>query len=68
MKRSSYYFDKVEQCRRLAATLTARDDPAIGTLLALAAEFEAKAIEGAIRENAAMVMRNRALGLIPRPA
>jgi hypothetical protein len=45
MDRSTYFFAKAEQCRRLAATITARDDPAIATFLALAAEFETKACE-----------------------
>ena len=39
----TYFFDKAEQCRRLAADITARDDSAIVTLRALAAEFETKA-------------------------
>jgi hypothetical protein len=50
MDRSTYFLNKAEQCRRLAATVTARDDPAIQRLLALAAGYETLAIESAARE------------------
>lgn len=39
--------------RRLAAEITARDEPAIASFLALAAEFEAKAVEAGMREKEA---------------
>ena len=39
-----YWRERAAQCRRLANTITARDDPAIKALLALAAEFNAKAM------------------------
>lgn len=54
MESSTYFFDKAEHCRGLAAAIIARDDPAIASLLALAAEFEAKAIEHATHETDAM--------------
>lgn len=38
-----YCRERASQCRRLAKTITARGDPAINALLALAAEFDAKA-------------------------
>jgi hypothetical protein len=34
---------QAENCRRLARTITARDDPTVGRLIALSKEFEAKA-------------------------
>lgn len=40
---------KAAQCRRFAEAITARDDPAINALLALAAEWDAKAIEAELR-------------------
>lgn len=43
---SAFYFrDKAAQCRRLAKEILYRNDPAIDALLALAAEFDAKAAE-----------------------
>jgi hypothetical protein len=54
MQNSTCLFDKAARCRRLAAAITARDDPAIASLLALAADFEASAIERAVRETDAM--------------
>jgi hypothetical protein len=57
MESSAYFLDKAEQCRRLARTIYRRDDPAIKVLLDLAAEFDAKAIEAAIRESNAFVRR-----------
>jgi hypothetical protein len=53
MDRSTYFFAKAEQCRRLAATITACDDPAVALLLALSAEFEVKAVERAMRQSEA---------------
>lgn len=55
MESSAYFFDKAEQCRGLADSILSRDDPAIATLHGLAAEFERKAIEAAIRENDNMI-------------
>jgi hypothetical protein len=56
--------DKVEQCRRLAG-FTTRGDPAVATLVALASEFEVKAIEAAIRQTDVMMTHNHGSGLIP---
>ena len=39
------FIEKAAQCRRLAAGITVPGDPAIGALLALADEFEAKAAD-----------------------
>jgi hypothetical protein len=44
MDSPSYFLEKAAQCRRLAASITVRKDPAIEALLALAAEFDGKAI------------------------
>ena len=41
---ADYFRDKAAQCRRLAAAITNHNDPAIAALLALAVEFEAKAV------------------------
>ena len=49
MDRAKYYLDKAARCRRLAATITARDDAAIPRLLALAAGYEILANESAVR-------------------
>lgn len=54
---SAYFLGKSEQCRQLAKTILG-NDPAIKALLDLAAEFEAKAIEIAIRESNAFYMMN----------
>ena len=45
MESSAYFLAKAEQCRRLADTIFTVNDPAVDVLHALAAEFEAKAIE-----------------------
>ena len=50
MESSSFYLDKAEQCRRLAATIVMRDDPAVAALLALSAEFAALAVVGDARD------------------
>ncbi len=55
---SAYFFSKSEQCRRLAKAILAKNDPAIDALRQLAAEFEAKAIEIAIRESNALYLAN----------
>lgn len=41
--RAKYFREKAAQCRRLANSITARDDPTEAALLSLAAEFEATA-------------------------
>ena len=41
---ADYFREKAAQCRRLAAAITNQDDPAVAALLALAVEFEAKAV------------------------
>ena len=51
MQSSTYFLNEAEECRHLAAAITARDDPAVASFLALAAEFEAKASESALRED-----------------
>jgi hypothetical protein len=48
MEASSFFAEKAEQCRRLAATIT--DAHAIAALLAMAEEFELRAAEQAQRE------------------
>jgi hypothetical protein len=58
MESSAYFLDKAEQCRRLARTIYRRNDPAIKVLPDLAAEFDAKAIEAAIRESNAFYSAN----------
>jgi hypothetical protein len=40
---ADYFREKAAQCRRLAATIN-QNDPAAAALLALAVEFEAKAV------------------------
>jgi hypothetical protein len=49
MDRSAYFLEKAKRCRRLAGTITRSDDPAIPRLLALAAGYEALAVESAMR-------------------
>jgi hypothetical protein len=41
---ADYFRQKAEQCRRLANGLVYQNDPAVASLLALAVEFEAKAV------------------------
>jgi ADP-ribosylglycohydrolase len=41
---ADYFREKAAQCRRLAAAITHQNDPAVAALLALAVEFEAKAV------------------------
>ena len=41
---ADYFREKAAQCRRLAAAVADQDDPAVAALLALAVEFEAKAV------------------------
>ena len=44
MEDADYFRQKAEQCHRLASGLFKQDDPAVASLLALAVEFEAKAV------------------------
>jgi hypothetical protein len=41
------YREKAARCRRLAAAITAKDDPAIPALLEIALEWDAKAAKAA---------------------
>jgi hypothetical protein len=41
---ADYFRQQAEQCRRLAAAIVNQNDPAVPALLALAVEFEAKAV------------------------
>jgi hypothetical protein len=60
MESSTYFLNKSEQCRRLAAAIvTARDNPAVAPILALSAEFEARAIASAMRETDALMARSQ---------
>lgn len=59
MGSSRFFLGKAEQCRRLAATIVMRHDPAVAALLALGAEFEALAAEWARRETDALLVRSR---------
>jgi CheY-like chemotaxis protein len=43
MEKPSYFLERAEQCRRLAAAFVRQSDPAAAALRALATEFEAKA-------------------------
>jgi len=44
LETADYYRQKAAQCRRLAGALINQDDPVVAALLALAVEFEAKAV------------------------
>jgi hypothetical protein len=44
MEDADYFRQKAEQCRQLASGLFNQHDPAVASLLALAVEFEAKAV------------------------
>jgi hypothetical protein len=59
MESSAYFLGKAEQCRRLAKEILAKNDPAIETLLAMAAEFEGKAIGAATHESNAFPHNGR---------
>ena len=41
---ADYFRQKAAQCRRLADGIVNKNDPAVASLLALAVEFEAKAV------------------------
>jgi hypothetical protein len=41
---ADYFRQKAEQCRRLADAVPNQKDPVVASLLALAVEFEAKAV------------------------
>jgi hypothetical protein len=49
METSAYFREKARQCRRLAAEIENQDDPIAVGLIALAEEFEAKAVEQSTR-------------------
>ena len=55
MRTSTFYLAKAEQCRRLAATIVPGADPAIASLVALAREFDARAMAAARCETEAMM-------------
>jgi hypothetical protein len=57
---SAYFLGKAAQCRRLAQEILAKNDPATATLLAMAAEFEGKAIVAATDESNAFQDNGRA--------
>ena len=57
---SAYFLGKAAQCRRLAQEILVKNDPAIATLLALAAEFEGKAIVAATDKGDAFHANGRA--------
>jgi hypothetical protein len=44
MEAPAFFLGKAAQCRRLAQEILAKNDPAIGALLAMAAEFDGKVI------------------------
>ena len=44
MESASYFREKAEQCRRLAACIFTRNDPTATSLGALAVEFDAAAV------------------------
>jgi hypothetical protein len=44
MEDAEYFRHKAEQCRRLATSIVNQNDPAVARLMALAVEFEAKAV------------------------
>ena len=41
---ADYYRQKAEQCRRMAGMIMHQNDPVVANLMALAVEFEAKAV------------------------
>jgi len=41
---AEYFREKAEQCRRLACAVANQRDPVVANVLALAVEFEAKAV------------------------
>jgi hypothetical protein len=43
VENAEFFRRKAQQCRRLAASLTNQTDPAVARMLALAAEFDARA-------------------------
>jgi hypothetical protein len=44
MEDADYFRQKAQQCRRLAEAVPNQRDPVVASLLALAVEFEAKAV------------------------
>ena len=53
MEDADSFRHKAEQCRRLAGAILNQHDPAVANLLALAVEFEAKAVALAAEEASA---------------
>ena len=56
MQSASYFREKANQCRRLAACLLVRDDPTAVALKALGIEFDAAAAAVDAREAAAQAI------------
>lgn len=56
MENGDYFRQKAEQCRRLAGAVSNPRDPVVANLLALAVEFEAKAVAVAAEEASAKQM------------
>ena len=50
MVNADYFRQKAEQCRRLAEAVANPHDPVVANLLAMAVEFEAKAVALAAEE------------------
>jgi hypothetical protein len=57
----SYFREKAKQCRRLAAGIADPKDPTAKGLLALAEEFEAKAVAQLPQQGVSKTPRNPAL-------
>ena len=53
MEDADYFRQKAEHCRRLASGLYNQRDPAVASLLALAVEFEARAVAFTAKEASA---------------
>ena len=68
---AEYFRQKAEQCRRLANTVVNANDPVVANLLALAVEFEAKAVALAAQEvtekQIEQVAPDNSEGIIIRP-
>ena len=59
---AEYFRQKAEQCRRLAAAVANQRDPVVANLLALAVEFEAKAVALTAEEASAKQIQQTAPG------
>ncbi len=62
MEDADYLREKAAQCRRLAAGIGNQDDPAVGAILALAVEFEARAVALAAAEISEKLVEQAAPG------